>query len=130
MCPYVRHTEETVPMTEPNPNPPDRTISNMTGSIALPRRNGELVFEEPWEGRVFGLAVALTEAGACEWSDFSERLIEETASDEQQGRYGDYYNRWTRALERLAIDRGLVTSTELEARTQAKAAEDPEANQH
>ncbi len=106
-------------MTEPNPNPPDRTISNMTGSIALPRRNGELVFEEPWEGRVFGLAVALNESGIYDWPDFSERLVEETASDEQQGRYGLYYQRWVRALERLALDHGLLTTTELETRTQA-----------
>ena len=111
-------------MTEPNPDPPDRTISSMPGAAALPRRNGELVFAEPWEGRVFGLAVALTEAGAYDWSDFSERLIEETAAAERQGRYGGYYNRWVRALERLALDRGLLTPTELDARTQAYASDE------
>ena len=93
----------------------------MLGAAALPRRNGELVFEEPWEGRAFGLAVAMTEA--YDWSDFSDRLIEETASDEQLGRYGGYYNRWVRALERLALDRGLLTPAELDARASALASD-------
>lgn len=31
----------------------------MSGAAALPRRNGELVFEAPWQGRAFGLALAL-----------------------------------------------------------------------
>ena len=38
----------------------DRLIANMEGSAALPRKNGELVFEAPWEGRAFGIAVALS----------------------------------------------------------------------
>ena len=95
----------------------------MLGAAALPRCNGELVFEEPWEGRVFGVAVAMTEVGAYDWSDFSERIIEETASDERQGRYGGYYNRWVRALERLALDRGLLTPAELDARASALASD-------
>src|SRR5262249_42939048 len=32
----------------------DRVVGAMQGTIALPRKNGELVFEEPWQGRVFG----------------------------------------------------------------------------
>ncbi len=117
-------------MKEQSHTSPDRGISNMTGSAALPRRNGELVFDEPWEGRVFGLAVALNESGIYDWPDFSERLVEETASDEQQGRHGRYYQRWVRALERLALDHSLITPTELNARTQALATEAPDSNHH
>ena len=117
-------------MTQPTHTSLDRGISNMTGSAALPRRNGELVFDEPWEGRAFGLAVALNESGIYDWPDFSERLVEETASDEQQGRYGLYYQRWVRALERLALDQSLITPTELDARTQALATEAPDSLHH
>ena len=39
----------------------DRVVAVMEGAAALPRKNGELVFEEPWQGRVFGMAVALHE---------------------------------------------------------------------
>ena len=56
-------------MTQPTHATPDRAISAMSGSAALPRRNGELVFAEPWEGRAFGLAVALNENGAYDWPD-------------------------------------------------------------
>ena len=96
----------------------------MTGAAALPRKNGELVFDEPWEGRAFGLAVALNESGVYNWPDFSERLVEETATDEQHGRYGGYYQRWVRALERLALDRALITPAELDAKTEALHEED------
>ena len=105
--------------------PADHGVSGMTGEAALPRRNGELVFEEPWEGRAFGLAVAMNESGAYDWTDFRDRLVEETAHDEGHGEQTGYYERWLRALERLALDRGLVTPSELEARTEVCAAEGP-----
>ena len=53
----------------------DRGISSMKGDAALPRKNGELVFEEPWEGRAFGLAVAMNEGGVYDWADFRDRLV-------------------------------------------------------
>jgi nitrile hydratase accessory protein len=84
---------------------------------ALPRKNGELVFEAPWEARAFGLAVALNEAGVYPWRDFSQGLAAETAALEQQGAPGSYYERWLETLEKLAIARGLVTPEELDART-------------
>ena len=100
---------------------PDRGISAMTGDEALPRKNGELVFNEPWEGRAFGLAAALTEGGVSNWADFRDRLVEVTASGENHGGQTGYYERWLRALERLALEHGLVTSAELDARTEALA---------
>ncbi len=100
----------------------------MTGGEALPRRNGELVFEEPWEGRVFGLAVAMTQSGIYDWAEFRHRLVEETRVDEGRDESGDepnaYYRRWVRALEGLVVDRGLITSTEIEARAAAYATEE------
>ena len=96
----------------------------MKGDEALPRKNGELVFNQPWEGRAFGLAAALTEGGVYDWADFRDKLVEVTAADETHREQTDYYQRWFRALEQLALDRGLVTSAELDARTEALAADD------
>ncbi|WP_296082166.1 hypothetical protein [uncultured Agrobacterium sp.] len=31
----------------------DRNVSSMTGDIAIPRSNGELVFDAPWQSRAF-----------------------------------------------------------------------------
>ena len=42
----------------------DQRIADMDAQIALPRQNGELVFQTPWEARAFGMAVALDENGA------------------------------------------------------------------
>ncbi|GAB7145686.1 hypothetical protein LRC484719_42880 [Mycobacterium riyadhense] len=44
-----------------------------------PRRNGELVFEAPWESRAFGLAVALAELNRYAWEEFRLQLIGEIA---------------------------------------------------
>ena len=40
------------------------------GPAALPRRNGELVFQAPWESRAFGVAIALHDAGAIDYEAF------------------------------------------------------------
>ena len=54
----------------------DQRIADMDESIAVPRKNGELVFEAPWEARAFGLAVALSEDGLYPWKDFSHELAQ------------------------------------------------------
>ena len=36
-------------------------VHAMTGTAALPRHNGELAFDAPWEGRVFGMAIGVVE---------------------------------------------------------------------
>ena len=99
----------------------DRGISNMTGKQALPRKNGELVFDEPWEGRAFGVAVAMNQGGVYDWAVFRDKLVEAIDADESNEGRASYYQRWVRALEQLALDRGLVTSTELDARTETYA---------
>ena len=35
----------------------NQAVGSLDGVAALPRKNGELVFEAPWQGRAFGLAV-------------------------------------------------------------------------
>ena len=96
---------------------PDPHITVIDEQVALPRKNGELVFEAPWEARAFGLAVALNEAGVYPWRDFSQGLAAATAAVEQQEASASYYERWLETLEKLAIARGLVSLDELDART-------------
>ena len=98
---------------------PSGQITDMQGEIALPRSNGELVFDAPWEGRAFGIAVALNESGAYEWGDFQGRLAGEIASAPQDDDASLYYERWLASLERLLLDQGMVTREELDARTAA-----------
>jgi nitrile hydratase accessory protein len=87
----------------------DRQIADVEG---LPRKNGELVFEAPWQGRAFGMAVALNREGAYEWDDFRQRLVDEIGHRDEE-----YYASWLRAFERLLLERGAVTPGELARRT-------------
>ena len=96
----------------------DRQISNMEGVQALPRSNGELVFEAPWEGRAFGVAVRLNEDNRYEWREFVDRLVDEIAVAERDGVDSTYYERWLASLEQLLIAKGFVTAEELGARTE------------
>ena len=102
----------------------EREVTNITGVTALPRSNGELVFESPWGGRAFGVTVALTNAGLCKWKEFNSIFIEHIAMAENSGDLSTYYQRWLAALEELAVDKGLVSPKELEQRIQQLSAED------
>ncbi len=89
----------------------------MEGELALPRSNGELVFAAPWEGRAFGIAVALNESGAYGWAEFQRRLAEEIAAASPDEEGEAYYERWLASLENLLLEHGMVAREELDART-------------
>ena len=95
----------------------DHLVAAMAGEAALPRRNGELVFDEPWQGRVFGMAVALHEQGRYEWEEFRQTLIAEIRAAEARGGPFVYYEIWLTTFERLLADKGLVGGEELEETT-------------
>ena len=95
----------------------DRVVAAMEGTTALPRRNGELVFDEPWQGRVFGMAVALHEQGLYGWDEFREALIAQIAAAEAHGDPFAYYEIWLATFEELLAKKGLLTREELEEAT-------------
>ena len=88
----------------------------MGGAETLPRRNGELVFEAPWESRAFGMAVGLSDAGVVEWPDFREALVSAIKESEQRKDGRSYYEQWLSALERVALEKGMVTEEGLQGR--------------
>ena len=91
----------------------------LAGHAPLPRDNGELVFEEPWQGRVFGMAVALHGHRVYDWSEFQRELIAQIAEADARGDASSYYERWLATFERLLAERGLVLPEELQDRTEA-----------
>lgn len=104
-------------------------VDAMSGAEALPRSNGELVFAEPWQARAFGVALSLVQAQGLDWEAFRSRLIAEIGAWEREHRDGqgdayEYYERWLAALERLVLERGLVSESELEAAVRALAGHD------
>jgi hypothetical protein len=66
--------------------------------LDLPRRNGELVFDAPWQSMVFALAAAVVEhAFGGDREPFRQQLIGAIAAE--PGR--PYWQSWTAALEAL-----------------------------
>ncbi len=109
---------------------PDEQIANMEEGIALPRKNGELVFEAPWEGRAFGMAVALNENGEYEWREFQSMLVAEIAVAEKSNDSSTYYERWLASLEKLLLDKGMLEAKELEVRTTQYATGERDDHRH
>jgi hypothetical protein len=83
----------------------------------VPRRNGELVFDAPWETRAFGMVAAYLDATGQGWDEFRPWLIEAIAEQLD----APYYEAWTIAFGRLLTEQGIVGAVELDARADALA---------
>ncbi len=90
---------------------------------ALPRANGELVFDAPWQGRLFGLVVHMCKSGMFEWDEFKAHLIA-AIDDSGVGEATDpglYYRQFAEAFCRLSRDKGYFAEAELDERAFAEA---------
>ena len=92
-------------------------VASMDGA-PLPRDNGELVFDAPWEARALAIAVALTEKLGLEWDEFRHRLMAAIADDPDR----PYYESWGAALESLVLSLDLTTTDALDAATPTERA--------
>lgn len=92
------------------------------GKHAPPRSNGELVFDAPWQGRAFGTAAALVDAGHFSWPVFQAALIDEVDADQD----GDYWTAWLRATTSLVHDLGLLDKPQLSERRLELAHQSPD----
>jgi len=88
------------------------TVDSALGSDApLPRDNGELAFEEPWQGRALGMAVVAIDRSGASWADFRRHLAAAIAAHrttEPETAATAYYAAWLDALEALLSERGLL----------------------
>jgi nitrile hydratase accessory protein len=94
---------------------PGPEITGMTGAAALPRRNGELAFAAPWQGRVLGMALTVVDRFGLPWTEFQRRLIDEIGARAD----APYWDCWLAALERLVVERGVVAAEELGSKAHA-----------
>ena len=108
-----------------------RVANDISGPAAIPRRNGEPVFNEPWESRVFGAAVVLCERGLFQWDELRDRLIAEItsadAAHDSSAASSSYYERFLAALERLLVEKGICATDEIE---QLASAQSTDAHEH
>ena len=88
----------------------------LEGGLAPPMANGDLLFEAPWQGRVFGIARVLCEQGFFSWDDFRRSLISKISVCDETHRGDDpyiYYDHFLGALSDLLSEKDLCTFSEL-----------------
>jgi len=83
------------------------------GPAAPPRSNGELAFNAPWERRIFGVTMALTQS-VISYEDFRQRLIDRVAEAPDR----PYWHSWAAALEDALSEACAIDSASLNARHQ------------
>lgn len=86
--------------------------SALSEHAPLPRDNGELVFEEPWQGRALGMAVVAVERTGATWEEFRSHLVAAIArhqGDDAESAATAYYSAWLDALEALLTERGVLS---------------------
>jgi nitrile hydratase accessory protein len=101
-------------------------------NLQPPMANGEVLFEAPWQGRVFAMAVALHEAGVFTWSEFQNQLIEVIGAWDRNSENTDdyeYYDHFQAALQQVMVAKGVLSSADLEHR-QAHLAALPHGHDH
>ncbi|WP_018162017.1 SH3-like domain-containing protein [Smaragdicoccus niigatensis] len=81
---------------------------DVDGPAAPPRSNGELVFAAPWQRRLFGVTMVLTQR-IFGYEDFRQHLIERVRENPER----DYWESWALAVEdalagACALDRGTL----------------------
>jgi len=90
----------------------DRMDASLSGAAPLPRDNGELVFEEPWQGRALGIGVAVMDRFHIPSDEFRTHLVAAIRAHPQtpgESAATAYYGAWIEALERLLAQRRLLS---------------------
>ncbi len=87
-------------------------VDQALGAAApLPRDNGELVFEEPWQGRALAMGVVVLQRTGAPWEEFRRHLAAAIAARPQaagESAATAYYAAWLAALDALLVERGLL----------------------
>jgi nitrile hydratase accessory protein len=83
----------------------------LLATLDLPRSNGALVFEEPWQARALGMGVVALRSlgvGVVEWRDALAAAIVEHGHHSEEDPAAAYYTAWVAALERVLVERGVT----------------------
>lgn len=86
-------------------------------ALGAPCANGELVFEQPWEGRVLSMAVCVSDSKALAWEDFRAHLIQEIGEAQESA----YYVQFLNALQAALVGEGLLRERDISERVKRLA---------
>ena len=89
---------------------------SLAGSAAPPMANGEVVFDAPWQSRLFGMARVLCEQGAFDWDEFRGCLIHRIGQGDSTEEY-QYFDHFLAALTDIAAQKELCSEQEIHQRT-------------
>ena len=107
-------------------------ISALDAAAQPPMANGEVLFDEPWQGRIFGMAVALHEGGLFEWREFQDQLISVIGKADEQSHDAQeytYYKHFQQALGELLAQKGVLGSSEVDFKV-SELAQRPHGHDH
>ena len=91
--------------------PAAEALLDVDGPAAPPRSNGELAFNAPWERRVFGVTMALTDS-IFSYEDFRQQLILSVGEAPER----PYWQSWAAALEEVLSSACAIDAEVLDAR--------------
>ncbi|MGI8793826.1 MAG: hypothetical protein ACR2H3_11745, partial [Acidimicrobiales bacterium] len=72
--------------------------------VGPPRLNGELVFEAPWQGRAFGICMAVLQREQLGWDAFRRHLVAAIEASPQV----PYYDSFGVALDAFFAERSIT----------------------
>ena len=94
-----------------------RRNSELPPDMVIPLgSDGDPVFAEPWEARVFALVVSAHEQGRFEWKDFQQLLVAEISHSEKHSEQRPYYLNWAIAAEKLFESLGSLQRSDVDQR--------------
>lgn len=98
-------------------------FDDRAGQLALPRSNGELVFDAPWQGRLFGLVVHMCQSGNFHWDEFKSHLIAVIGESGKEDNCDPavYYRQFGEAFCRLAAQKDFFDTDALDGLTRLEA---------
>lgn len=90
----------------------------------LPLRDkDDIKFAEPWEARAFAIVLQLSKDGYFTWAEWVDTFSKEVAAADADLATGckggppkGYYQQWLEALEKLMMQKGVVTQDQLSAK--------------
>ena len=113
-------------MNETNAGDPELDALLLDAGLEPPMVNGEIAFEAPWQGRVFGMARVLQEQGYYTWDEFRAHLIAKIGDWDRSAGADEadyfYYDHFLAALQALLEEKGMVAPGELQNRSSELAA--------